>query len=294
MGCNTPLLSVKLGMFDGKYMMKILPARIDLNLAYLEEKYGKENICLLPCGRCLDCKASHRKMWALRCELESLYYKDCCMVTLTYNNRYCPKKLNKSHVRDFIKALRNRGIKFRFFAAGEYGTENHRPHYHLLLFGYFPGDAKYYSLSKSGFPSYRSKFISDCWEKGLVDVTEFGPGSAYYVAGYCDKKLNGDEFLLMSTQPGIGARYFEEHAVDIYRYDNIVIRQGVSRVPRYFDRLAEKSGFDLTQVKSKRLEASNESSLQYIRSHGLSYKDQVFAVKQEEAVLREKKRSKRL
>lgn len=279
MSCEHPLLAVNLGRFDGKYKLKILPKRVDHNLLSLEEKYGHDNLMLLPCGCCPSCKASHQRQWAVRCTLESKYWRDNCMITLTYAPERRPKKLIKRDLQIFIKNMRNSGVKFRYFACGEYGsdpTKEHAPHFHIIMFGYWPSDAKFEYNSKSGFPLYSSKFVEGRWKNGIVTISEMAPGTAMYVAGYVDKKLGLDEFVLMSTRPGIGERYFREHLFDIYHYDNIVGAFGVASVPRYCDKIADYMWYDLDDIKVRRKKGSNFGLIQTMLDHGFTNKEDVF------------------
>lgn len=283
MACEKPLLAVNLGIdaTTGKNRVKILPKRVDQNILSLEERYGHENLLLLPCGSCPSCKAAHKKEWSVRCSLEAKSYRNNCMVTLTYEERLRPKKLIKRDLQKFIKDMRNAGIKFRYFGCGEYGTKwpNFHPHYHILMFGFWPDDAKFEFTSKSGYPVYRSKFVEKIWHKGLCTVSEFDTATAMYVAGYVDKKLGQDEFVLMSKRPGIGEKYFREHLLEIYQYDNIVGPWKAAKVPRYCDKIADSMWFDLAEIKANRLKASDSSIIQVMMDHGMFNKEEVFLYK---------------
>lgn len=271
MACEKPLLAVNLGKVDGKNRIKIIGS-ISQSIASLEDRYGHDNVLLLPCGHCPSCKASHQKEWAVRCSLESQFYKDNCMLTLTYEDRLRPRRLVKRDLQDFIKRMRNHGIKFRYFGCGEYG-KNGNCHFHLIMFGYWPKDAKFEFTSKAGFPVYSSEFIKDVWHRGIISVSEMSPGTAAYVAGYVDKKLGQDEFILMSTRPGIGERYFREHIFDIYKYDNLVGQFGVAKVPRYCDKIADYMWIDIDDKKDARKKAANANVISLIQEHDLGCKD---------------------
>lgn len=279
MSCSKPLLAIKLGVVDGKNRIKIFPFRPDFNIRTLEERYGHDNLLLLPCGKCAGCKMAHQRDWAVRCELESMYHKESCMVTLTYSEKQCPKKLVKRDLQQFIKDLRNKGLHFRYFACGEYGSSNGRPHYHIILFGYWPRDAKVEFNSKSGFPIYSSNFISDIWNRGIISVSEMSPGTAAYVAGYVDKKLGNDEFLLMSKRPGIGEHYFRDNLLNMYAYDNLVGKFGISKIPRYGDKIADQMFYDISDIKEKRIKASNLNLLNEMQVHSMKNKEEVFIEK---------------
>lgn len=285
MSCSHPLLAVYQGVReDGKKSVKILTRIDDVNsveeakLKY--EKFG-HRLMLLPCGKCPGCLKARRKQWAVRCQMESTYHIDNCFVTLTYDDEHCPKSLVKKDLQSFIKSLRNDGLKFRYFGCGEYGSKTHRPHYHLIIFGYMPSDLKPSHKSDAGFWCYTSKCLSNHWSKGLVVINEFTPETAAYVAGYVDKKLLhvDDSFILMSTRPGIGRQYVEEHLGHIYKYDKIVINYGshMLGVPRYFDKVAEQKGLYIEDIKESRVLASDISTSKAMRDAGITDFNSYFA-----------------
>lgn len=290
MSCEHPLLAVNYGKVDGKYVIKILPRdRVDQNILSLEEKYGHDSLMLLPCGSCPSCKEAHKRQWSIRCELESRYWKDSCMITLTYTDERRPKKLIKRDLQRFIKDLRNRGHYFKYFACGEYGRKSGNAHFHIILFGYWPQDAKFQYKTEAGFPLYTSKYIESIWKNGICSISEMAPGTAAYVAGYVDKKIGQDEFILMSK--GIGERYFREHLFDLFHYDNIVGSFGVSKIPRYAEKLAEKELYDLDDLKAKRRQASNLALIQSMLAHCFNNKEQ--AIEFEGRLMRDKLERKR-
>lgn len=145
--------------------------------------------------------------WALRCTLE-LGAHDCSKwCTLTYDDVHLPSTLAKQHLSGFVKRLRSRGERLRFFASGEYGERTERPHYHAILFG-LREEAR----------------VQACWPYGFARVDRLTPAAISYVAGYCSKKVgcqleSGERvdhktgevydyqapFVLMSRRPGIGA-----------------------------------------------------------------------------------------
>ena len=65
-------------------------------------------------------------------------------VTLTYSDDQLVRTLGDfptlcpEHPQAFLKRLRARvaPARFRFYLVGEYGDQTHRPHYHLVLFGF--------------------------------------------------------------------------------------------------------------------------------------------------------------
>lgn len=112
-----------------------------------------------------------------------------------------------------MKKLRKAyGKPLRYFAVGEYGEENFRPHYHLALFGFSSdgvGRIRNHGISYESDP-----LIDRVWELGKTDVRPLVVETAAYVAGYVTKKLDKPspwlegrlpEFARMSRRPGIGA-----------------------------------------------------------------------------------------
>lgn len=174
----------------------------------------------LPCGNCIGCRTSRARQWAVRCHLELRQHDRVCWTTLTYDDEHLPPGLEKEHLVGFLKRLRRRREyatrdekrpeRLRFFASGEYGETNGRPHYHAILFG-TSVEAK--------------KDIEAAWPYGFSRVDPVGPGTIEYVAGYCAKKIGWREeygdvidrstgevieerprapFVHMSRNPGIG------------------------------------------------------------------------------------------
>lgn len=281
MSCTNPMPAVDFGVYDGKHKIKILPRRVDFSYQDYKDKYG-ESLLLLPCGSCDACILARRKMWMLRCYAESLYHEDNCFLTLTYSpeyyEQYDAKKLGKKHFQQFVKDLRNAGIKCRYYGCGEEGGETGRFHLHMILFGFKPSDLVPHAKSKSGFWMFKSKFLNCIWNKGFVIVEDFSPENAGYVAGYVDKKYKSETcFVLMSKKPGLGEQYFLDHKDDIYENDSLVTSFGshVARIPRYFDKLCEKYDKDIQDVKDRRVEQMNIMLMQNLRDHDLQHLEQL-------------------
>lgn len=197
----------------------------------------------LPCGKCLECCRQKADEWSVRCDLESRAWKFNYFVTLTYNDKNCPwsywteygeneddesyrcsrRTLKKSDLQSFMKHLRTIMKReydednIRFFACGEYGSNTHRPHYHLILFNCNLRDLKLFKQSKTGHSMYRSTILERAWNKGYVTVQPYSKECARYVAQYTVKKLSKTqsvlehcepEFINMSRRQGIGVPWF--------------------------------------------------------------------------------------
>jgi len=230
-----------------------------------------------PCGKCLNCRNRRRMDLAVRLTHESRTHKHTAFVTLTYDRENLPygNTLVPKHLTQFIKAIRNRGYKVRFFGAGEYGTENSRPHYHCLIFGLKVPDAELMSVKK-GRKYYGSEFLKQCWGRGHIDLTFPSDPAMMYVTKYHIDKVGGDlaekhyewlveetgeiiqrhpEFARMSNRPGLGAKWFEKHYTDFYPSGFTVINGAKVPAPPYYDRLLERKDPELLEiVKQARLE----------------------------------------
>lgn len=184
---------------------------------------------------------------------EASFYKDNCFITLTYAN--APEFVSKRDFQLFMKRLRKKVGKVRFFACGEYGAKRKRPHYHCIIFGWKPEDMEYFFTDKSGEPIFKSKIVSSLWNAGFVTVGEVTQRSSLYCAKYL-QKLQADAryvpFTLMSLKPGIGYRFADSLTQKQFDNDKIYINSKMYKLPRYYLKIAEKKGFDLKINKNNR------------------------------------------
>lgn len=221
----------------------------------------------LPCGRCIGCRMEKARQWGVRCLHEKKMWRDNSYVTLTYNNENLPLggSLCLRDLQLFMKKLRKarnacKANPIRFFAGGEYGERDGRPHYHLLLFNCGFPDMRYHADNKRGEPLYISKELSDLWGKGFCTIGEVTFDSAVYCAKYALKKVTGDaaeehyfvwdddgighsiapEFAVMSRRPGIGATYYEKYGKEVRDHDNVIVNGRKVRPPRYYDTKSEE------------------------------------------------------
>ena len=108
----------------------------------VKDKYnnGKIQRLQVACGKCPACRVRRSSDWTLRLSHEySLHEHKGIFLTLTYDDKHIPtfQSVIKKDLQDFIKRLRKKIYprKIKYFACGEYGSKNNRPHYHLILFG---------------------------------------------------------------------------------------------------------------------------------------------------------------
>ena len=241
----------------------------------------------LPCGRCIGCRLERSRQWALRCVLEAKSHEENCFITLTYNDEHLPKNLSllPRDLTLFFKRLRKSlgDKKIRYFACGEYGEKNKRPHYHAIIFGHDFKDRQCMFNADTFSAVGVSVELADLWPFGFSSVGDMTFESAAYVARYCLKKYYGDpakvkehygdrvpEFVVMSRHPGIAANWFDKYGLsDVAPYDQCICRGKVCKPPRYFDKLLEKIDEELLKHNKERREqkAKPLSESELVRKH---------------------------
>lgn len=157
----------------------------------------------VPCGKCFECRKEKSRKWGFRCLFEAMDHKENYFVTLTY--AYIPPVLEwKKDLQKFFKRLRRIGYKFRYFACGEKGELNKRPHFHVLFFGLHLDELIPWSGS-GATKLYRSPMLERLWPYGFVGVGIAMPAACgQYIAKYTLKSEPGQGFVTMSRKPGIG------------------------------------------------------------------------------------------
>lgn len=248
----------------------------------------------LPCGKCAACQIQKRKDMSVRLAHEASQFENCCFITLTYDEDNLPLVLDADEkpitsfdagsdisarptlcpadVQKFMKRLRRHLTyipkkkkdgrdhidKVRYFAVGEYGGKTHRPHYHILIFGWRPSDLQAFKLHK-GRPVFRSSQIEKLWTKGYSTVCDVNPYVAKYCARYVTKKFARlseptkddafivPEFVLQSTRDGaIGATWFDKYGAHACEVGLCTLRVGdriqKCAIPKYYwNRLRRKA-----------------------------------------------------
>lgn len=234
----------------------------------------------LPCGKCIGCKLAYSKSWAIRCMHEAQMHDQNSFVTLTYDEDHLPAdgNLRLEDFQLFMKRLRKRFGKCRFFHAGEYGGRFGRPHYHAILFGLdFPD--KVLKTQRNGYRFFASAELERLWPFGFHSIGDVTVASASYVARYCVKKatdrniesftdevsglrywvdsssgeLRRPEYTTMSRRPGIGLEWYRKFKSDVYPSDSVVLEGFESKPPRFYDNQLDKEDPDLLEeLKRKR------------------------------------------
>lgn len=217
-----------------------------------------------PCGKCLECCKAYSRLWTGRCLDEARLHEQNCVVTLTYEET--DGKLNKRDFQLFMKRLRKAisPIKVRYFACGEYGGKNNRPHYHVILFGWQPFDLVFH-FRKKGINYYKSKFLSDVWHLGFIVVSPCTEKAVKYSTKYLTKldirEHEVKPFTLMSRRPGIGG---DAVTIDM-AITGQIFRDGKSfQIPKFYLDKLEKMGYNVDVIKARRTNIAKQRSDVYL------------------------------
>lgn len=311
MSCTAPLYAVQ-SLWDGKPIVlsdgkisrpTILNYRERMIIVSRLEKYGndftrycEEVLCkgqrlnidyrplILPCGKCAACRLKYGKHWATRGLMEAFCHEKSCFLTLTLDDKSLKEHgdyVRIDYLQKFFKRLRKHlGLKkVRYLACGEYGSLNMRPHYHCIIFGYYPDDAEFEKVNALGDEIYISKELNSLWQFGNIFIGDVSAESIAYVAGYVVKKQQIiDEyppdyrhhapFITMSRKPGLGYEFFSKYTED-FLHDSIRINDKQVNVPRYFIKQFEKFRPDIAdKLKEMRKQASQKA-----KTYNLSVQD---------------------
>ena len=217
----------------------------------------------IPCGGCVGCRLEKSRQWAVRCMHEAQLYDQNAFITLTYAPENLPEHgtLVKRDLQLFWKKLRKRtGGNIRYYACGEYGDQEFRPHYHACVFNYRPTDGVLFKTTDFGH-LYSSLVLDEIWSHGHTLFGDVTFKSAAYVARYVMKKMTGDraderyqrfdqstgeiidlvpEFSTSSRRPGIGSKWLEIFKGDVYPFDEIIVNGHPTKPPAFYDKWLEK------------------------------------------------------
>lgn len=127
----------------------------------------------VPCGRCAFCLQNRRSQWMFRIHHEMrTQVHPGWFITMTYNEKYVPKKDGKLSLRFrdvqlFLKQVRKAKFYAKYICVGEYGGLTERPHYHILLWT----DADPIKLEA-------------IWHRGSFHIGKLNMASAMYTLKY--------------------------------------------------------------------------------------------------------------
>lgn len=224
------------------------------------------------CGTCQACKIRRVNDWVFRLSLEAEESSSAYFITLTYNNenlqytkgdRKLPT-INIKELQTYWKRLRKleKGKTIKYYAVGEYGTKNKRPHYHAIVFNASP-------------QSIRSAWTKQGQEIGYIHIDAVNQNTIAYTCKYIDKNdyigYSKDDprqrkFSIMSR--GIGNKLLTPEFTRWYISSiPIVVRghSGEQAIPRYYwKKIAEEVEKTLGKSHRERLEVKRLNKFKQI------------------------------
>lgn len=287
----------------------VILQRPEFEMIQKEYPYLSAQIQQVPCGKCIQCRLSRSRDWANRCMLELKTQQNAFFFTLTYDTshltfaHHVDPETGETSVRpslvvkdlqNFFKRFRKACADFpgwknkqRYFACGEFGSQNARPHYHAIIYNVPPlllvGDPEYPSKDPK-YPLWYAEQITKIWQNGHVVYGNVTWETCAYVARYIlDKQLGKnraaqikaqalhfptepwqDEFVLMSRRPGIGKDYYDQNKMEIYRADQLIVsirdKPQPVRPCRYYDRLYDlEQPEQMAAIKKRRSDQSSRA-----------------------------------
>ena len=208
------------------------------------------------CGQCLACRITRTSQWTARLTSELTNWDKACFVTLTYDEEHlASSSLVKKDFQLFMKRLRkySLGRNMKYYACGEYGQDNMRPHFHAIIFGVGTDMTDRQLIAKSWGKCPDIKFTVPQY-KGVGSVT---PDSIRYVTGYIQKKYTGSQgkeeyenkglvppFSLSSQ--GLGLDYALKHSDRLNEYGYYDMINGKVPIPKY---IQNKIGYTKTETE---------------------------------------------
>ena len=137
---------------------------------------------------------------------------------------------------------------------GEYGEEKKRPHWHAIIFNWWPKDAKYLRKNERGDTLYQSPELDKIWglndpEKKPNEIGQVSYHSAGYVMRYAAKKLvHGHDknhpyqpISRKSSKYAIGKTFLQEYWKDIFSKGHCILQKEDGQIiktpiPRYYEK----------------------------------------------------------
>lgn len=228
----------------------------------------------VPCGKCIECLNDKRGENSVRMVHEASCYSANCFITLTVDDEHLEQvfpggSLRKTYMQKFLKNLRltQKGVDLvakprwwndtqrrrwneypiRCVYCGEYGGRFGRPHYHAILFNYWPSDAKLV-VDNGDNSLFESKTLQALWPYGFVTIGQVSFGSCAYVAGYVLKKQLKDvkyvdadtgvvrerEFVQYPSGFGLGRLWLDKFHTDISNYGEFVQNGYQKKIPKFY------------------------------------------------------------
>ncbi|QCS36311.1 replication initiator protein [Capybara microvirus Cap1_SP_230] len=264
--CLDPSAQKVCGIVDFSKLVDGLTPRIIFNSWLVNGAFPKlcslmeQRLCrpvMLPCGKCLACRNRHLIDVSLRMQHELITtVQPSTFLTLTYNEAHSCNTLDYGDIQSFLKRLRTKALSpFRFSCCGEYGKLHNRPHWHFILYGFYPSDGILQSQTRGG-NYYVSDTISKIWPFGFHLFAPASAGACSYLAKYLVKQEDG--IFKQSLRPGVGFEYYRKYHVEFYSRGFCVMNGFKLPIPDYYDRILEREDKKMyEEVCKKRLPCYN-------------------------------------
>lgn len=174
-------------------------------------------------------------------------------------------QLFMKRLRKFHSKQKDHVQKISYYACGEYGSNNYRPHYHAIIF------------------NTSEEAVAECWQLGTSHIGKVTGASIAYTLKYINKgkvipvHQNDDrvpEFSLMSK--GMGSNFLTPKTIKYFKNDiriaYITIEGGVKiPLPRYYKNKIYSEHEQQQQafyVKGVLAENDKRARREYSTSHG--------------------------
>lgn len=171
------------------------------------------------CRKCQPCRTQWRQHWIGRLMAEHASSRATWFVTLTYGGGYDREDaylLNRDHITEFRKRLRNDGHEFRLVTVGEFGGELGRAHWHGIIFWKTePPKVPMNERFEWTAIDRRSQKPKPIWDHGWsqCELPKSSQAAMAYILKYLDKdKQGGRGDFSFPQRPAIGEEYLIDWA----------------------------------------------------------------------------------
>lgn len=246
----------------------------------------------VPCGHCVLCRIAHSREWAVRITHELSYHSSAVFLTLTYDNDHypgpvsdygpiAPGSISKYELQIYFKRVRRsleRNKRIKYFACGEYGETDGRPHYHAIVFGLdrcnhcMYCNYKYRINQVDPLPGTGCYILFKAWCKGFIYVGTVTFDSARYVADYTNKsQYRHNNFFIAKQRPfqlqsrGLGLQFVLDNSDYLIDKLGCTIRGVNVGLPKYY---RKKLGISTDDMYNASKEAAQKIR-DYLLSQGL-------------------------
>lgn len=211
----------------------------------------------VPCRWCMACRIEKRNNWSKRIRYEiAKNYKNgygSSFVTLTYDELHVgDNNLDVSDAQKFLKRLRyyikqnkdalHQNPDWKYYLVGEYGGQNGRRHFHLVLIG----------LDSV----FANEYCRKSWKYGFTQCAVVNTARVNYLLKYMDKQVfhtakddKKQPFSIMSK--GIGSDLFKENSSDARINGVVYVNGSYLKYPNYY---AKKYGIDTEELNYAKYE----------------------------------------